>query len=228
MSNLALDEPTDSRAVLRLAAVLLAMAASAWFFSRLLFASGMDLTPESVRQRVVGYGFWAPLAYLLLFGQPLVPLPLSVMAAAAGLAFGPCWGGLAAVAGATLRACCTFAVARVFGLAAIPPSWRRRMDRLSHSIGRGAPFRTVLLVRLIPNVPYDLQNYGLGLTGIPFGPYAAATALGILPLSLGFVYVGDALTRPGRLWPFAFGMALIALSAVLIGRRTHKRARRHA
>ena len=67
----------------------------------MLHARGFDVirvTPMQVRTFVLSYGAWAPLMYLLAYGQPLVPLPASVMTATAGLVFGTRWGMPAALA----------------------------------------------------------------------------------------------------------------------------------
>ena len=83
-----------------------------------LHALGVDfstVTPERIRALLIPYRAGAPILYVAAYGQPLVPLPASVMTMAGGLAFGPWWGLMAAVCGATLRACGQFLIARRLG-----------------------------------------------------------------------------------------------------------------
>ena len=53
---------------------------------------GFDLSaisPSKMKELVLSFGIWAPVMYLLAYGQPIIPLPASVMTITGGLAFGP-------------------------------------------------------------------------------------------------------------------------------------------
>ncbi len=177
-----------------------------------LRAFGVDLTqvtPERVRAFVLRFGVWAPLIYVLAYGQPIVPLPASLMTGLAGVAFGKGLGTLAAVVGASLRACTEFVVARWLGRDVVAKLLRGKVAAFDQKLGNNS-FKTVLLVRLIPNFPFDIQNYGLGFSKVRFGPYMLATFLGILPGSFVFVYAGYSLTNPKQLWKLLLAILLIA------------------
>ena len=191
-----------------------------------LQALGVDVTrvtPERVRADILSFGALAPVIYLAAYGQPLVPLPASVMTIAAGLAFGPWWGLLAALLGASARACSQFLIARLLGREAVAQLLKGRVAALDQKIGEHG-FQTVFFIRLIPNLPYDVQNYGLGFSRVAFGPYAVATMLGIVPASFAFVYFGYSLTDPRQLWKLVLGLLFIL---VVIGaqRRSAVRSR---
>ena len=188
--------------------VVLLAGAAAWALNAL----GLQLhnvTPEKVRAFVLARDGFAPVLYLCIYGQPLVPLPATVMGAAAGLAFGPLWGTMAALTGAMIRACTQFGVARWVGRETVLKLLKGRALELHQRIGAHR-FRTILLIRLIPNVPYDMQNYGLSFSRVPFGPYALATFLGIIPSSFAFAYLGYSVTDPRQLWKFLLAILLIA------------------
>ena len=178
------------------------------------------LTPEQIRAFALSCGAWAPASYLLMYAQPLVPLPASVMMMAAGLLFGPWQGLLIALAGATARACSQFAVARLMGREAVAGLLRGRTKLLEQRIAAQG-FMTVLLVRLIPNFPSDIQNYGLGFSSVRFWPYALGTLVGFFPWVVVFVYLGHVLTSSR-----AICIALIVLvlaSAGAIALRSRRR-----
>ena len=181
------------------------------------------LTPERVRAGILSFGPMAPLVYLAVYGQPLVPLPASIMTIAGGLAFGPVRGLLAALAGATARACGQFLIARLLGREAVARLLKGRMAALDQKIGANG-FQTVFWVRLIPNLPYDVQNFALGCSRVGFGPYAAATVIGILPALAAFTYFGDSLTDFRRLWKALIG-ALLILGVLLVQRWLSARSR---
>jgi hypothetical protein len=53
----------------------------------------------------------------------------------------------------------------------------RKLDRAVADDG----WQVVVLMRLSPIVPFNLQNYALGVTAIPFMQYLTATLIGIAP-----------------------------------------------
>ena len=189
----------------------------------ILKALGIDLThmtPDRVRAFVLQFGVWAPIVYLAAYGQPLIPLPASIMTATGGLAFGPLWGTLAALAGGTARACSQFLVARLLGRDTVAKLLKGRVARLDQQIGRQG-FQTVLLIRLIPNFPFDVQNFGLGFSQVRFLPYAFGTLLGIMPGAIAYVYLGYSLTDPKQLWKLL--VAILLIVGLTVGTSTWKR-----
>ena len=191
-----------------------------------LRAAGFDvtsLTPERVRAYVLSFGALAPAIYLAVYGQPIIPLPASLMTIAAGLTFGPLWGTLAALCGATTRACGQFLVARLLGREAVARLLKGQAAALDQKIAANG-FTTVLLIRLIPNVPFDLQNYGLGFSQVRFGPYAVATFLGMIPGSFAFVYLGYSLTDLRQAWKLVVAIAVIV--GLIVAQRQYAKRRR--
>jgi uncharacterized membrane protein YdjX (TVP38/TMEM64 family) len=191
-----------------------------------LKAVGIDLaqlTPDRVRSFVLSFGIWAPVIYLLAYGQPIVPLPASVMTITGGLAFGPLWGALAALGGATVRACSEFLVARLLGREAVAKLLKGKVAQLDQKIGAHG-FKTVLLIRLIPNLPFDMQNYGLGFSQVRFGPYALASFLGMIPGSFAYVYLGYSLTDPKQIWKLLLAVLLIV--GLMLAQRAWKSRQR--
>ena len=166
------------------------------------------LTPERIGTFVRSFGVWAPLVYLVGYGQPIVPLPASIMTITGGLVFGPLWGSLAALTGATIRACTEFLVARLLGREAVAKLLKGKIASLDQKLGENS-FKAVLLIRLIPNLPFDVQNYGLGFSRVRFWPYVIASFFGILPGCFAFVYLGYSLTDPKQIWKLGLAIALI-------------------
>ena len=192
----------------KVAALVLVVLGLVWA----LRAMGLDvtaLTPETVRGFVLSFGIWAPAIYLLAYGQPLVPLPASVMTITGGLAFGPLWGTLAALAGATTRACGQFLIARLLGREAVAALLKGRVASLDARLGRNS-FLAVLVIRFVPNLPFDVQNYGLGFSRVRFAPFALATLLGIAPWSFAFVYLGYSLIDAANRWKLLLALVIMA------------------
>jgi uncharacterized membrane protein YdjX (TVP38/TMEM64 family) len=182
-----------------------------------------DIRPQRVREFVLSFGVLAPTIYLVAYGQPIVPLPASVMTITGGLAFGPLWGVVAALAGASVRACGQFFLARLLGREAVEKLLKGRVANLNQRLGDNS-FKTVLLIRLIPNLPFDFQNYGLGFSRVRFGPFALATFLGMIPGSFAFVYLGYSLTDPRHLWKL--GLAILIIIGLMAAQAAWKRRHR--
>jgi len=92
-------------------------------------------------------------------------------------------------------------------------------------------WKVVMLLRLSPMVPFNLQNYFFGVTDIKFWHYVAATFVGIMPGTAIYVYLGaigavaGSGSQGGALkWTF-FGIGLIAtvVVTVLITRKAKAR-----
>jgi len=196
--------------------VLAVCLASLFFGLQALGIRPADVTPGTIRAFVLTFGVWAPVVYLDAYGQPVVPLPASVMTITGGLAFGPAWGTLAALTGATIRACTEFLVARLLGREAVAKLLKGKAASLDQRIGEHG-FQTVLLIRLIPSLPFDMLNYGLGFSRVRFAPYALASFLGIIPGSFAYVYLGYSLTDPKQLWKL--GLAILLIVGLMLAQR---------
>jgi uncharacterized membrane protein YdjX (TVP38/TMEM64 family) len=144
-------------------------------------------------------------------------LPGSILTVAAGLLFGLPFGVALTSAASTLGACAAFAVGRFAarGWVAQRVATRPRFHALVAAAGsRG--FLFVLLARLSPLVPYNLLNYALSVTSVRFRDYVLATWLGMLPITVLYVYTGSiakSLTDPGRAPGWAAG-SLLAIGFV--------------
>ena len=174
-------------------------------------ALGFDwhqVTPDRVRSFVLSFGVWAPAVYILAYAQPIIPLPASLMTGLAGAAFGRGWGTLAALIGATLRASTEFLVARLLGRDMVAKLLKGKAAALDQKIGENG-FKAVFFIRLIPNLPFDVQNYGLGFSQVKFLPYVLGSFLGMLPACFALVYLGESLTDPKQLWKLGLAIGLI-------------------
>jgi uncharacterized membrane protein YdjX (TVP38/TMEM64 family) len=119
----------------------------------------------------------------------LAPVPRSAVSVLVGvvLGFGP--GVALALGGGMLAGLAAFGLSRTLGrTAAVRLTGKRlaRVDRLMTDRG----FVAVLAGRLLPVMPFVVLSYGAGLTSIRWGPYALATAIGLVPSTIVQVGVG--------------------------------------
>jgi uncharacterized membrane protein YdjX (TVP38/TMEM64 family) len=131
-------------------------------------------------------GVFAPLLFIGLYALATVLfLPGTIMTLAGGALFGPLWGFLYNLSGATIGATLAFMISRHVG-----GDWiTRRGGGRIHDLVRGVEaegWRFVVFVRLVPLFPFNLSNYALGLTRIPLSHYVLASLFAMAPA--GFIY----------------------------------------
>lgn len=141
---------------------------------------------------VEGAGSAAPLLFIALYAAATVLfLPGSVITLAGGVLFGPVWGTLWSLAGATLGASLAFLIARHLGGYWVARRAGPHLSRLNDGVAAEG-WRFVAFVRLVPLFPFNLLNYALGLTRIAFLTYVLASAFFMLPGALAYTWLGYA------------------------------------
>jgi uncharacterized membrane protein YdjX (TVP38/TMEM64 family) len=143
--------------------------------------------------RVRGAGAPGVAAYVAVYiGATIAGIPGSILTLAAGFAYGPVWGlavaSPASVAGATAAFLLGRTVLRDWAVRAMGGSPRGRA--IATAVERDG-FKIVLLLRLSPVVPFNALNYGLSLTNVRPGTYVIASAIGMLPATALYVYLGS-------------------------------------
>ena len=186
-----------SRAWVRPVVVLLLLAAGV--VAARSFGLGDLIRLENVvrlKAWIEGYGALAPVIYMagyVLATVFFVPgLPITVLG---GVAFGPLWGTVYVWVGATIGLALAFLVAR-YAARSMVERWVRASPRVAKMDGKVAEhgWRIVMLTRLVPLFPFNLQNYAYGITRIGFWPYLVTSALCILPATAAFTFAGGALS----------------------------------
>jgi uncharacterized membrane protein YdjX (TVP38/TMEM64 family) len=162
-------------------------------------------------------------------------LPGSILTLAAGFVFGLPIGVALVSLSSVLGACCAFLTGRYFArdwvasrIAGLP-----RFNALDRATGKDG-FLIVLLVRLTPLFPFNLTNYGLGLTRVTFRDYLIASWVGMLPGTVLYVYLGSLAMNITELasgggaasfdagpWVFGTGLVAAILLSVVITRRAN-------
>ncbi|HEY8520754.1 MAG TPA: TVP38/TMEM64 family protein [Gammaproteobacteria bacterium] len=190
---------------------------------------------------IASHGPLAWSVYVLVYALAAVlVVPGSILTLAAGFVFGLPLGVALVSAGSVLGAACAFLVGRF-----LARDWvAQRIARLPrfHALDlatRREGFVIVLLARLSPLFPYNLLNYGLGVTGVRFKDYLAGTWIGMLPATVLYVYVGTlahsfaeltAGARNGRWTTWALlvlGFAATVLLTVVVTRKANSALRAH-
>jgi uncharacterized membrane protein YdjX (TVP38/TMEM64 family) len=176
-----------------------------------------------LRDWIKSLGTLGALVFILIYMAAVVAaVPAAPISVAAAALFGSVWGVIVINIGATLGAGLAFLVGRYFARQAVV-NWLgrnekfRRLDQLTEEHGA----IIVALTRLVPIFPFNLLNYGFGLTRVPFWTYIFWTWLCIIPGTVLYVVGADAVLQgvaQGKVpWTLvlAFGAALIFLTILV-------------
>ncbi|MHB1141959.1 MAG: VTT domain-containing protein [Sulfuricaulis sp.] len=179
-----------------------------------------QLNVAALESWVKDAGALGPLLYIALYASATVLfLPGSLLTLAGGALFGPVWGTLYSLTGATLGATLAFLVARY-----LAREWvRQRTGGILKKLLDGVDaegWKFVAFVRLVPLFPFNLLNYALGLTRIGLMAYIAASFVFMFPGALAYTYLGYAGREAvaggeGLIQKGLLALALLALVAFL-------------
>ncbi len=212
-----------------LSLVLGILSVAAWDY----FSQCNDSGCPGISGYVEGFGAWAPVAYGVLYviSSP-VPFLAPTLSMAAGALFGILWGTIYTLIVAPLSALVPFALARRLGREWVQVQLKgKKLGEIYEESEGDKGFLFILLMRLIPILPWEIQNYIGGLTKVSIPTFLGATLIGIIPGSFQLVFLGAAVAE---LDPYSWRLyAAIALDTlafivpivvVYIRRRKKKKA----
>ncbi|KAL2458607.1 SNARE associated Golgi protein family [Forsythia ovata] len=140
-------------------------------------------------------GPWGPLVLAVAYiPLTVVAVPASVLTLGGGYLFGLPVGFVADSIGATIGAGAAFLLGRTIGRSFVISKLKDYPQFHAVAIAiRRSGFKIVLLLRLVPLLPFNMLNYLLSVTPVSIGHYMLASWLGMMPITLALVYVGTTL-----------------------------------
>lgn len=179
-----------------------------------MFSTG-DFTV--VKSFVASYGVYAAIIsfFLMVFQSVAAPLPAFLVTFANASLFG-WWQGMllswfSSLAGAAL----CFYIARFLGRDAVEKLTTKTalqsIDRFFDRYGKNC----IIICRLLPFVSFDIVSYAAGLTSMTFTGFIVASALGELPATVIYSYVGGMLVGGAKMFTMAL-LIIFALSALVV------------
>jgi len=183
--------------------------------SSIYFRIWQYIQPEIIKNYIEGFGIWIPVIYCLIYLIAVfIPHAGTVMTIVGGLLFTPFFGTAIVITISSLGSVFPFLLAKKFGRRYIKSKiektkYKKYLNRTDEN-----SFMFILYMRLIPLIPYELQNYIAGLVDISTGKFILATFIGLLPGTFALIYLGNTLTdiQPNKL----IILGLISLFALLL------------
>ena len=184
-----------------------------------------------LRQWIQGFGSLAPLVYVLIYIIAVVAaLPGAAITIAGGALFGSVTGVILVSIGSTIGASLAFIIARYVARNAIVRRLSgnetfHKLDRMTEEHGA----IIVAITRLVPIFPFNLLNYGFGLTRVPFGTYIFWSWLCMIPGTILYVVGTDAVVSgvsQGNVpWPLVAAMVAAGIVLFLLVKFARRRLR---
>lgn len=185
----------------------------------------------ALRSWIHSLGILGPIVFMAIYAAATVAaLPGSALSIVAAALFGPWIGVIVVIIAATVGASLAFLVSRYFARDAIA-GWLsksekfQKLDNLTEKHGD----IIVAITRLVPIFPFNLLNYGFGLTKVPFRTYVMWSGLCMLPGTILYVVGSAALFEAiaeGRVpWVLIVVVAIILGIITVLARQARKRLR---
>lgn len=205
----------SERPLWRGAAVLLILAAGGVLLYLSPLGQRLDVATLVAWARTHGDAPWALPAYFgayILLAVLFVPTqPLSI---AAVIIWGWWRGGLVELVAATAGAILPYLICR--SSLREPIVARVKKYRLASQVLDRESFMLLLVLRIVPILPYPVLNYVAGLTSLRLWQYLAATVIGMIPSIFIFAYFFEALME-GMMRPRqVVGRAIIAGALLIV------------
>lgn len=181
-----------------------------------LFHLLRNVDMQAIKAYILSFGIWAPIiSFLIMIFQSIVaPLPSFVITFVNAGVFGWWKGAMLSWFGTLCGAALCFWIARYFGRDVVARLTTKgalvKVDKFFNRYGKYA----VLIARLLPFVSFDIVSYGAGLTSMSFLSFIAATAIGQLPITIIYSYVGGMLTGSSK--TVVIGLLLLVSIGVLL------------
>ena len=178
----------------------------------------LDVT--AIQSWIEEAGSAAPLLFMLVYIVATVFfIPGAVLTLLGGALFGPVFGTFYNLTAATIGSILSFLVARYLASDWVEKKTGGKLKRLINGV-ENEGWRFVAFTRLVPLFPFNLLNYGLGITKIKLSHYSIATYIFMLPGAIAYTYLGyigkEAATGGENLIQKAMlALALLALIAFL-------------
>ena len=173
------------------------------------------INPELLRIYFEGFGIWTPIIYGFIYLIAVfIPYAGTTMTIVGGLIFAPLFGTLFVITLTSLGSVLPFLLSKHLGRKYIESKFKKTKYEKYLTTTDENSFMFALYMRLIPLIPYELQNYILGLIDISTSNFIIATFFGLLPGTFVLIYLGNTLTdlQPTKI----VILAIISLFSILL------------
>lgn len=147
------------------------------------FVIKANIDPEVVRNFILGFGIFAPIAFIILkYLRGVFPIiPSQIMIALSGYLFGAFRGSIYCYIASVLASITLFTISRKYGRKLVMRFiYKKDLDHLNHFIKKKGLF-AVIIARMLPFFPNDAINFISGLSSLTYKQFIIGTLIGLAP-----------------------------------------------
>jgi uncharacterized membrane protein YdjX (TVP38/TMEM64 family) len=155
----------------------------------------------------------------------LLALPGVTFAIIAGAVFGPWWGTLFCTLAATIGAILAFLVGRFFLQEGLRDKVMKNnyIRKLLFSGNSGNEMMVLMVTRLVPVFPYNLQNFAYGITDISLAKYSIGSFIFMIPGTAMYTFGTSAIASGEDRALYIVLTVVIAAAVIFISRKLQKK-----
>ena len=143
-----------------------------------------------IKEQINSLGIFAPMIFIAIYVVAAIAfLPSFTFTMLGGLLFGTLLGGLYSLIGASLGAMISFLISRYFASDWLEKSNSGMIQKLREGSEKQG-WKFLAFTRLSMVFPYNLQNYGFGLTKMSCFQFTLITFLTMAPSTFFYAYLG--------------------------------------
>ncbi len=154
---------------------------------------------EAMQSYFASLGIVGYLIYILIYVVIAVfMLPASVITIVAGIVFGPVLGGLLALFGATIGASVAFSIGKYIARDSIVKKFENNpiFNKIEKGVKEnGTSF--LILTRLVPVFPYNVQNYAYGVTSMKLFTFSVVSFICMAPGAFIYAFMAGEIVTNG-------------------------------
>jgi len=187
---------------------------------------------NQVREFILQFSVMGPAVVILLYIIfNLAFLPTLYFNFLAGYLYGPLFGMITAWVGMTLGLMTSFLNVRwLFRKDFVAKFGSNKTVRKLETYTEQYGSQLVLVMRLLFVIPYNIQNVAYGLSSIDWIRYSVFSGIGIIPLTLAYVWIGHLINlqtmKAGDIGTYTLSIALlivffaiIIIASIVVGKR---------
>ena len=156
------------------------------------------ISPATIRHIIQTHKYAEVIFVLMWVFLPMFMFPVAILALAGGMGFGLIKGSILTFIGASLNLSLTFLLSRYLFREPVQKFLFKRYPESKEIIFANQKRLRIslILARLIPLIPYTVENYAFSLTDIDFFEYLVISLVLILPGTIIYNNVGDKSISP--------------------------------
>jgi uncharacterized membrane protein YdjX (TVP38/TMEM64 family)/Fe-S oxidoreductase len=177
------------------------------------------ITIETVIEFIKAHPFMAPFLFIILYSiGPSLFIPSLPLTIGAGFLWGPFWGVVFSITGATIGATVPFLLSRyIIGDTVRARFGYIRWQWLKEKVEKHG-WKAVAFARLLPVLPFPVLNYLFGITPIPLRHYIWSSLVFMVPACIAYVVFGSSMSEliiKGNIKAIILGILVVSVMMLL-------------